>query len=123
MAWTTPRTWVTDEVPTAAILNTHIRDNFNTLGPVISGYIDSGGNISYGTGFSASRTATGRYTITFSVTYAASPIVIATVVTSGSGTEILTINTPTAADVQVNINTTAGSGIDTSFIFSITPQH
>ncbi len=31
MGWTTPRTWVTDEVPTAAILNTHIRDNLNAL--------------------------------------------------------------------------------------------
>ncbi len=29
MSWTTPRTYVTGEVITAAILNTHIRDNFN----------------------------------------------------------------------------------------------
>ncbi len=27
MAWTVPRTWVTSEVVTAALLNTHIRDN------------------------------------------------------------------------------------------------
>ena len=31
MAWTTPRTWVTSEVPTAAIFNTHVRDNLNYL--------------------------------------------------------------------------------------------
>ncbi len=31
MAWTTPRTWVTDEVLTAALLNTHLRDNLNWL--------------------------------------------------------------------------------------------
>lgn len=29
MAWTAPRTWVTGETPTAAIFNTHVRDNFN----------------------------------------------------------------------------------------------
>lgn len=27
MAWTTPRTWVASEVPTATIMNAHIRDN------------------------------------------------------------------------------------------------
>ena len=27
MAWTAPRTWVDDEVVTAALLNTHVRDN------------------------------------------------------------------------------------------------
>lgn len=27
MAWTAPRTWVTGELVTAALLNTHIRDN------------------------------------------------------------------------------------------------
>lgn len=31
MAWTTPRTWVTSEVVTASLLNTHLRDNLNFL--------------------------------------------------------------------------------------------
>lgn len=31
MAWTTPRTWVTGELVTASIMNTHIRDNENAL--------------------------------------------------------------------------------------------
>jgi hypothetical protein len=31
MAWTTPRTWVTNEVATAALLNTHLRDNLDFL--------------------------------------------------------------------------------------------
>jgi hypothetical protein len=31
MAWTTPRTWTTDEVVTKAIMDTHIRDNLNYL--------------------------------------------------------------------------------------------
>lgn len=31
MAWTTPRTWVTNETATAANFNTHVRDNLNAL--------------------------------------------------------------------------------------------
>jgi len=33
VAWTTPRTWLAGEIASAAIFNTHIRDNFNALGP------------------------------------------------------------------------------------------
>jgi len=31
MAWTTPRTWTTGELVTAAIMNTHVRDNLNVV--------------------------------------------------------------------------------------------
>jgi hypothetical protein len=31
MAWTAPRTWVTAELVTAAIMNTHVRDNMKEL--------------------------------------------------------------------------------------------
>ena len=31
MAWTAPRTWVVNEVVTASIMNTHVRDNFDAL--------------------------------------------------------------------------------------------
>lgn len=31
MAWTDPRTWATGELVTAALLNTHLRDNLNYL--------------------------------------------------------------------------------------------
>lgn len=31
MAWTTPRTWSANELVTATIMNTHIRDNLNAL--------------------------------------------------------------------------------------------
>lgn len=33
MAWTAPRTWVTGEMATAALLNTHLRDDLNESGP------------------------------------------------------------------------------------------
>lgn len=31
MAWTSPRTWVAAELVTAALLNTHLRDNLNAI--------------------------------------------------------------------------------------------
>lgn len=33
MAWTTPRTWTVDELVTALMMNTHVRDNLNALWP------------------------------------------------------------------------------------------
>lgn len=38
MAWTSPRTWLAGEAPTAATLNTHIRDNFKALGDAWASY-------------------------------------------------------------------------------------
>jgi microcystin-dependent protein len=34
VAWSTPKTWVTDEVVTASDLNTHLRDQLNAILPV-----------------------------------------------------------------------------------------
>lgn len=38
MSWTNPRTWVPGEKPTAAELNTHIRDNFKAIGDAWTAY-------------------------------------------------------------------------------------
>lgn len=38
MAWTAPRTWLTGEVVTATLMNTHIRDNFNAVGDAWTAY-------------------------------------------------------------------------------------
>lgn len=38
MAFTTPRTWVAGEKPTAATMNTHIRDNLDALSGVWTSY-------------------------------------------------------------------------------------
>jgi hypothetical protein len=35
MAWTTPRTWTTGEIVTAALMNTHLRDNLNVTAPAV----------------------------------------------------------------------------------------
>src|SRR5918996_3875392 len=34
MVWTAPRTWVTGELVTATLLNTHLKDNLNAIVPV-----------------------------------------------------------------------------------------
>ena len=31
LAWTTPKTWADDELVTANVMNTHVRDNLNAL--------------------------------------------------------------------------------------------
>lgn len=50
MAWTSPRSWVPGEVVTAALLNTHLRDNLLAVGggwptwsPTISGFTAQAG--------------------------------------------------------------------------------
>jgi hypothetical protein len=35
MAWTTPRTWVHDELVDETIMNTHVRDNLNAILPIM----------------------------------------------------------------------------------------
>lgn len=36
MAWTSPRTWIAGEKVTAALMNTHVRDNFAALSTAFS---------------------------------------------------------------------------------------
>lgn len=40
MAWTTPHTWVSGETVTAALMNTHVRDNLATVFPGGTGWTD-----------------------------------------------------------------------------------
>lgn len=39
MAWTSPRTWVSGETVTAALLNTHLRDNLLALGGTTAAWV------------------------------------------------------------------------------------
>ena len=42
MAYTAPRTWTTGELVTAAIMNTHVRDNFTAVAPTVLGQVLGG---------------------------------------------------------------------------------
>ena len=50
MAWTAPRTWVTGETVTAALMNAQIKDNFLVSGPA---QVTTVGDIVYATGANA----------------------------------------------------------------------
>lgn len=50
MAWTAPRTWVASETLTAALLNTHVRDNLLETAPA---KVTTAGDICYATGANA----------------------------------------------------------------------
>lgn len=50
MAWTAPRTWVAGETVTAAIMNTHVRDNFKAIGDPWAAYAATITNLTVGTG-------------------------------------------------------------------------
>ncbi len=50
MAWTSPRTWAAGETLTAALLNTHLRDNLNAIREREAWFSAAAGNIATGTG-------------------------------------------------------------------------
>lgn len=50
MTWTAPRTWVAGEVVTAALFNTHIRDNLKMVGDALAAYTPTYTNFSLGNG-------------------------------------------------------------------------
>ncbi len=65
-AWTTPRTWTTGELVTAAIMNTHIRDNLNALFSPVTGVstittdiTTTSTSFEYATGLSVTLTTAG----------------------------------------------------------------
>lgn len=92
MAWTTPRTWAAGEVVTAALLNTHLRDNLKAIGDAWTAYTPtlqgSTTNPTLGTGsvatmryLQAGKDVRGYFNITFGTAGAA----------AGSGTYSVTL--------------------------------
>ena len=85
MAWTTPRTWVAGEVVTAAIMNTHLRDNFNSFGAAWSTswtptWTASTTNPTLGNG-----TISGRYAEAGKTIFVYFSLVFGSTTTSGAG--------------------------------------
>jgi hypothetical protein len=78
----TRTTWVDGSVPdiTAAQLNRLEQGLVDTyLGRTIRGVVTAAGGVFAGAGFTASRTATGAYVVTFTVPFAVAPVVLMTV--------------------------------------------
>ena len=74
MAWTAPRTWVAGETLTAALLNTHVRDNLTALTtwdawtPTLSGSWTLGNGTLTGSVIQADSLIIARLTFTFGST-------------------------------------------------------
>ena len=106
MAWTSPRTWTTAEIVTAAFMNAHVRDNFLETAPSKAA---AAGDMFYATGANALAKITNG--ITTAWTYGA---------TSGLADTYAVTLTPAPAAyvegmmvaVKININNTGASTIN-----------
>ena len=92
-------------------------------GPVIvRGRVNANGTIARGSGFTVNKFATGRYTITFTTAFAAVPVVVATVESTGGATgatilhDAATPTTTTTATVSTLISS-GGTFSDKAFDF------
>jgi hypothetical protein len=91
MAWTAPRTWVAGEVVTAALLNTHLRDNLLSLGTwqtYTPAWTATTTNPALGNG-----TLTGRYSLTGNTVTWVIELLCGSTTTYGTGTYLF--STPT----------------------------
>lgn len=89
MGWSTPRTWVAGEKPSAATFNTHIRDQFNAIGDPWASFTPTLAGWTLGNG-----TLTGRYAQAGKMTWVRVELIV------GSSTTIagtLLIDLPSSA--------------------------
>jgi hypothetical protein len=82
MAWTSPRTWVASEIVTAAVMNTHVRDNLTELRTDATALAAKETNVVQGSTATPSSTATDTtwvdsgLTVTITPTAAASQVLV-----------------------------------------------
>jgi hypothetical protein len=92
VAWTSPRTWVSGETVTAALMNTHVRDNLKAIGDAWTSYTPTLTTWTLGNG-----TITGRYM------FAGKLVIGYLKLTVGS-------TTATAGSVEISLPQTANIG-------------
>lgn len=110
MAWTAPRTWVAGETVTAALMNTHVRDNLKAIGDAWTTYVPTWTaattNPTLGNG-----TKTGRYVQAGKLIIFSISITFGSTTTVGSG--IYSFSLPaTAIDNKIAVG--QGMAFDTS---------
>lgn len=101
MAWTAPRTWVAGETVTAAMLNTHLRDNLKAIGdawasftPTLSGGWALGNGTLTGAYSAAGKMVVGRIVYTIGSTDTKSGVIgFLLPVNAKSGTTELAVGT------------------------------
>lgn len=81
----------------------------------VRGSVTSAGAVATGSGFTASRSATGIYVVTFTTPFPAAPAVVA--MASTSVARIMTLTELTASAVTIQSWDAAGAAADASFFF------
>src|SRR4051794_40573023 len=102
--WTTPRTWVADEIVMAATFNTHLSDNIRAAFPngpdawtIYSPVLTAGPNPTLG-----NSTITGSYLLVGSTVHFRVRITIGSTFSAGSGTYSISLPFPISANVALN---------------------
>jgi hypothetical protein len=84
---------------------------------IVRGKISSAGAIISGEGFTVSRTGEGVYSISWSPSFAAAPVVTATADYSSSWTRIATVVGPTTLSTTIRIVNSDNTSVDNNFYF------
>jgi len=86
---------------------------------IIRGKVSSTGAVLFGSGFTASRSATGAYTITFTTAFPAGqfPIVTASAESNGTVARIAMVNTPSHVSAPIKITNGSATAVDCDFYF------
>lgn len=121
MAWTAPRTWVTGETVTAALLNTHVRDNLKAIGDPWTSYTPT---------FSGGISAIGNATVVAKYLQAGKLVIGEVKVTMGSTTTFAAAGIAITAPANLALQPTMAVGpaymVDTSaglgYVGVITPS-
>ena len=111
MVWTTPGTWVAGETVTAALLNTHVRDNLNAIGGAWTSYTSSWGA-------STTNPSLGNGTLVAAYMQAGKYVAYRILLTAGSTTTVgsgfYTFMLPTSANTPNAIGVGSGMFSDSS---------
>lgn len=111
MAWTSPRTWVSGEVPTAAIFNTHVRDNLKAIGDAWTSYTPTWTS-------SGTAPAIGNGSLTGDYMRAGALVIFRIVLTMGGtttyGTGTYSLSLPVAAATGIGRQVLTGGARDAS---------
>jgi hypothetical protein len=107
MAWTSPRTWVAAEVVTAALLNTHVRDNLKAIGDAWTAWTPAYTNITIG-----NAAVTARYMQAGKLVHASYFMTVGSTTSFAAGN--LLFSPPTTMLAGANQVIGSGVGIDVS---------
>lgn len=97
MAWTAPRTWVAGETVTAALMNTHVRDNLKAIGDPWTAYTPTIVNVTTSSIF-ANFLAAGKWIeVRFKIVISAAP------------TGVVTLSVPVTASTSAGTTSAIGN--------------